>query len=459
MRTPRILTGLALACALGWSHSVAWATLQTIAVQGEDSPRAGVDPYKNLNPPAVSDNDGGTLASLGQVKDAGKLKKCIFRLGDTTDEATVCVLDVSPVVGSPAFRRLNDPSINTGGTIAWGAILTGQASAVFRDPAAGAISTVALEGDTVRVAGINGAFLDEIEDLVAIADNGDVAFQAFLIPPPGNTVRTDAIFICSGGGHCSAVPNALESIVARNTLIPDPNDLIPKALRFCSFTRLAASNFGVAFIAQTKEDCNDQGEDFVTGLFRAVPGAPPTVETLALEGRDALPGGSLYFEIGGFIAMNNSGTVAFKSSVKRNFGLEDILYLCDTTCAVKTGGILAQIAVKVGDTDGTGKIIRNLSAPNIDSTGNVGFSAEVRDPVTNKTLSAVYKRDTGGVLTTLAIKGTTAVPAPAILDTFTNLFGRRLGMSASGRVGFKAVVTGPYPVPQPAKKDILLLDE
>jgi hypothetical protein len=448
MSAPLLLKGLTLACVFGWLQGVAYAQLQTFAIQGEDSPVAG-SLYQDFNPPAVSDADGGSLAFIALVKN-GKKKKCIFRLGDTTDSPVACTLDPSPSPGTPLYRRLNDVNINTAGTVAWQAILKGQFSGIYRAPLGGAVSTVAYEGDQVKVTGTNGGFLNEL-GLVAIADNGDVAFQSTLIPPGSvSALRTDGLFICSGGGHCSATANALNTTVARNSLIPDPNDLITADLRFCTFTRLAASNYGIAFFAGTKVDCTNSGEDFVTGVFRWH-SATSTLETLALEGRDALPGGSKYNEIGGFLNMNNSGTVAFKSSTRQNFALEDVLYVCDTTCAVKTGGTLAQVAVKVGDSDGNGNTIRNISSPNIDDAGNIAFSAESKDPITKQTISGVYKK-VGGVIQTLALKGLTAVPAPADADSFVSLFDKRISMSASGKVGFKARVSGPYPIAKPDRK-------
>lgn len=451
MSAPLLLKGLTLACIFGWLQGVAYAQLQTFAIRGEASPVAG-SLYQDFNPPAVSDADGGSLAFIALVKN-GKKKKCIFRLGDTTDSAVACTLDPSPSPGAQLYRRLNDVNMNAAGTIVWQAVLKGQTSGIYRAPLGGPVSTVAFESDQVQVTGTNGGFLNEL-GLVAIADNGDVAFQSTIIPPASvSTLRTDGLFICSGGGHCSATPNALNTIVARNSLIPDPAGA---GLRFCTFTRLAASNYGIAFFAGTKTNCADNSEDTVVGVFRAQPGSPPTIETLALEGRAALPGGSRYNEIGGFLSINNAGTVAFKSSTRLNLALEDVVYRCGIGCGLS--GTLAEVVVKVGDSDGNGNTIRNISSPNIDDAGDIAFSAESKDPLTKQTISGVYKK-VGGVINTLAIEGLTPVPAPAGVDSFISLYDKRISMSTGGKVGFKAKVSGPYPIPKPDRKAGMFLFE
>jgi hypothetical protein len=446
MRTIMRLTGLALASTLWSFPHTGYAGVETIVTQNDPAPTAGFV-YSLFRRPVASDANGGTTVFVGRMKTTTKpsqTKTCLFSETDSgVGEALACVGSTSP--DSRVFLDFGQPTTNAAGNIAWAAGTTGPSSGVYRRVGATS-STVALLGDLVPTDG-NATGHFAILSLAAIADNGNVAFQSDIST---NTSRTEGVFLCTAG-DCHASPGGLSTVAVRNDFIPgqDPNER-----RFCEFLQVAASNSGVAFQAATRNNCSQTTGELL-GVFYKPNGGD--VEKVALQGQPAnpfpgAPGGTNYGVMIGPIAVDNTGLVAFnaRSTLPTLTTLNNVLFLCPDSCShdddPPTPPPLATGVLTTGQTDPDGNILLTLSAPGLDASGNIAFSARVKQ-AGKRPFNAVYKCasggggqcSTGGLITTLAKKGDTAPDTGGF--TFRSVtIDPAPTMSSTGRVGFRGVI-------------------
>jgi hypothetical protein len=274
--------------------------------------------------------------------------------------------------------------------------------------------------------------------LAAIADNGDIAFKALIST---TTQRNQGIFLCPAGTDCNANPTSLETIAIRNDFTP--GQVVPER-RFCTFLQIAASDFGVAFVAETKEGCTDGSESPRLGVFLKPDGA--VIQKVALQTEDAgpypnNPGGTKYTSFSGPIAINNDGTVAFNARVGAPTltQLNSVLFLCEQAAACP-GTNLPDGKVVTGQADSDGNVFVALSAPGLSAAGDMSFSAKLKRAGT-PAFSGVYIRRDDGTVERIAVKDD---PVPAELDRFFQFFPTDPAptMSSDGRVAFKAKIKG-----------------
>jgi hypothetical protein len=229
----------------------------------------------------------------------------------------------------------------------------------------------------------------------------------------------------------------LETLVLLNDPVDDRS-----GRELCHLYQPAASDFGVAFYADTKEDCDDGGEFTRRGVFRMAYGG--SIQTVALEGEPCEPepgtGGTTYGLIRNGPDISNDGSVVFKA---RTTGIlsNSVLYLCDSaTCPAAP----AEAAVIQGQTDPDGNAFKYFSTPAVSDAGDMAFKAKGRGAA--GTVTGVYARRGDGTLETLALTGH-AVPNLLPQSQFSKIRAKGSGidMSSGGRVAFKAKVRRTLP--------------
>jgi hypothetical protein len=249
----------------------------------------------------------------------------------------------------------------------------------------------------------------------------------------------------------------LTTVALRNDFTPGQ---IVNERRFCNFLQVAASTFGVAFVAETKEGCTDASEAPRVGVFLKPNGAP--LEKVALQGEPAgpypnSPGGTNYTAFVGPIAINNAGTVAFqaRAGAPTLTGL-NVLFLCEQASSCPSSS-LPEGAVTTGQADGNNNILQALSSPGLSAAGDMSFSAKV-GPVGKRPFTGVYVyRRATETIETIVLKGD-AVPNQAgrIFESFPT--DPSPTMSSAGKVAFKAKIKGTAPGDKKQKEGIFLFE-
>jgi hypothetical protein len=417
------------------------ATLKTVAIEGGAAASLGGFSYKTLHNPVVSDDATDRVAFSAVAKDSSTppaTESCVFKV-DATGAGTTpaCKGDLSP--DSRSYKKVGNPSINTGGTATWVGKTGGSFSGVYRgDP-----TIVGLLGDPVP--GANPGLLSGFS-LPVIADGGDVVFKGAITGggEVAGVIIDEGLFRCTGGdGNCSSGTGTLETLVLKNDAVPDR-----AGREFCEFLAVDASNFGVAFQAATKLDCSKPnlfvdpaGEDPLIGVFRKTFSVGSAVATLALQGETAEPfpvfAGTTYGDSLGKPAINNDGFVAFKSNTE---GLVEVgaLYVCNPAACPAAP---ADAVLVAGSVDDGGNVLKNFSHPDISDAEDLAFVAKFPGG------SGVYiRRSATSDIETVVLRGDTA---PAVVPTATFVRFSPPSMSTGGNVAFQADVKN---TTQPKKK-------
>jgi hypothetical protein len=412
---------LATAVSAVASPATAQATIDTVAIQDDQSPQPGLF-FKTFKNPAVGDVAGANVGFYATTTRS----KCIFKLNPVlnTGSAVACRGGVSPDARS--FTSFADPSMNTAADVAWSARVSGSSGVYRGDP-----TTVDLLGDAVPAPG--SGLLNQLS-MAQIADSGDLAFKSTISGAAmvGPVPVDQGIFRCSGGdGNCSpGGTGVLTSEVLKADSVPDR-----AGRQFCDFSGLDISSYGLAFRASTQLDCSDGGESPLVGIFRMpLFGA---IETVALSSETSepfpVPAGTTYSSINSGPTINNSGEVAFGASATGNVGRR-ALFVCGVgTCPAAP----ATDAVDTGQTDDGGNVFKSFSAPAISDAGDIAFSAPVRG--VPRVTTGVFVRRASADIETVALDED-SVPGLVPAARFTTL-PPQPSISSAGRIAFRATVT------------------
>jgi hypothetical protein len=416
------------------SSSASAQTLKAVAMEAEDAPLSGYI-YRKLTRPVVSDASDVRVAFFAVAKPRpgilGTSQRGLFGEDPVVPANDgVVALKGDPSPAGPLFVRLQSPpSINADREIAWASTLKGRKGGVFRGDGT-STSLVSLFGDDP---GLSGGLLETFS-MAQITDDGDVVFRATINmgPEAGGATVSEGVFACTGGdGNCSSGTGALTHLVLQHDPVSD------RAGRaFCSFEHLAASNFGIALAATTKEGCSDEEEIPARGVFRMAFGG--SIETIALEGEKSEPfpdpTGTFYGSLTRVPAISNNGIVAFHASMGGILA-GDALYVCDpaANCPGTSG---PAVVAQRGDVTAEGDALRTISGPGVSDAGDVAFKARASKPAA----VGIY-RVSGGEVEAVARKHD---PAPKLdpLEPFGEFrsFRGNLTMSPGGRIVFMAKV-------------------
>jgi hypothetical protein len=421
MNPHREVTPLVLVTALVLFAPARAATIKTVALQNQPSPRPFLV-YKKFERPAISDAPGERVAVWARVPGT----QCIFGIDPDADpDGTVaCERDSTP--DGHLFAPLaKDPSINITSTVAWSARVTTGRSGVFRSGPA----IVSRLGDPVPAPGTG---LLKSFSFARITNAGDVFFAATI---SGGAVVAgvevdQGLFRCSGGdGNCSASAGGSGTLTTV-ALVDDP---VPDRAgrRFCRFLDLVTRDFGIAFRAVTQLDCANGAEAPATGVFlKPLTG---TIATVALQGEACEPnpvaGGTVYQFFPAAPGLSSLGVVAFEATTTGLF-TGTALYLCDPANGCPPA--LAAIAVAQGDSDGAGRTFFSFSAPALSDARDIGFSANAVGS-TGGLRHALYIRRSTGNIETIAAPGD-PVPGSSPPALFLSLGAP--SMSPGGKLAF-----------------------
>jgi hypothetical protein len=428
--------GVALVGLVGGHAGPAAAVLKSVVLRGDPAPVPGFT-YRAFRGASVAAVAGPRVVLIARVVGIGGLHG-VF-LEDPDDGGLTLALQGDPAPSGQSFRRFDRPSINPGGVAAWHAFLTGGREGIFRQGPA----VVSLLGDPIPgVTGLLKTFFPPV-----IITSGHVVFRATISGGDtiGGVTIDEGIFRCGGGdGNCSSGSGTLEALVLRNDPIPDR-----PGRELCVFAEVAASSFGIAFGAYTKDDCAGGGAAQF-GIFRQPFGG--AVETVALEGEPAQPlpdpGGTVYGSIDADPpGIEDDGITVFLASTT---GLLNTiaLYSCDPSVCPASPAVAA---VKLGDTDPGGNTFRRLKPPTVSDAGDMVFAATASGP--GGRVRALYRRLAGGMLEILAAEGD-AVPGanpPAELRRF----GPRV--SPGGRIAFRGLMRNIVP-PANSRRGIFVIE-
>jgi hypothetical protein len=411
---------LALAVALAHSSPGVAASIKTVALQGNPAPSSGT--FKKFREPVIGDGAGTRVAVYVKIRGVGG-KRCLFELDPDggPDAVIACERDPSPD-GATFTRIAFDPTITATNAVAWSSRLSFGRSGVYREGPA----VVALLGDPVPVPGTG---LLKLLTQARITATSDVVFHSTI---SGGAVVlgvevNQGIFRCTGGdGNCSSGTGTLETLLLVNDPVADR-----PGREFCSFGKVVAGTFGIAFRGVTKLDCADGGETPLTGVFRK-PFVGPVV-TVALEGETSnpfpAPGGTLYGALTDALSMNDTGSVAFRASTTGVLNAQH-LFLCDSATCPATP---AEAAVTSGDVDDASNAFLNFSPPAVSAAGDIAFVARLF----GSTRSGAYIRRTTDDIETIAVAFDTIPDLPPPGSAFFQRFNPP-GMSPGGKVAFRA---------------------
>lgn len=415
------------------------AQIDVVALKDEASPEAGFL-YRKFQRPAVSDAAADPVTFFARAHGNGSIRGIFTDAPASAGGTVVLANDLGPE--SRLFKRFGNPTLNAGGDVAFDALLTGGRKGVFRTGPA----VVAFVGDTVpTVTGQLDGFTQ-----VHIIDGGDVVFHGTLSGPAnvGGIELDEGIFRCMGGdGNCSTGTGSFEVVVLKNDPVADR-----AGREFCHFLEVAASTFGAAVVAETKEDCGDGAEVARRGVFRLPFGS--TAVTVALEGEvsepDPTPGsGTIYELVVDRADIAADGTIVFKA---RTTGLlvNTNLYVCDiATCPAAP----AEAAVLQGTTDPGGNPFTGFGPPAVSDAGDMAFKAGASSP--GGRVHGIYVRRAGGGVELLVLEGD-GVPGLVPPASFKG-FRERIDVSPGGRLAFEASVKPDAP-PQRRRPGLFLAD-
>ena len=411
---------LSLAFAAVVSAPPAHAVLQSVAIQGDPSP-IPLGNYRRIRPPEASDAAGARVTFFSPV-DGGK--NCVF-IADPggADAAVACERDPTP--DGRLYVKLHPPTINASSVPAFAARTSGGFDGVYR----GATPTVvALTNDPLGL-----QFLDNMTSAF-ITDAGDVVFLTELT---GGTPGDMAIMRCSGGdGNCSpttAPPGTgtLTTLVRLGDAVPDR-----AGREICSITGIRASNFGIAFAAVTKNDCNDGGETPIAGVFRrAFAGA---IVTIGLVGEASGVGPTTYTSFRGTPGLSNNGNLTFQGALLGT--PSGGLFACDPGLCPAA---LPVLAVEIGQLDGSGNLFRTFSPPGISDAGDIVFNTRLGGGPVGATNGVYIWRAASDTFDVVAMKNDAV---PGVMGGIFNQF--LLGppvITSGGKVAFKARFKRPTP--------------
>jgi hypothetical protein len=403
---------LSLAFAAVLQAYPAHAVLSPVAIQGDPSPIPFRN-YRRIRLPEASDAAGARVTFFSPV-DGGE--KCLFIVDPGVAAAAIaCERGATP--DGRLYTKLHPSTINASSVPAFAARTSGGFDGVYRGAPA---TVVALTNDP-----LGPQFLDNMTSAF-ITDAGDVVFLTELT---GGTPGDMAILRCSGGdGNCSpttAPPGTgtLTTLVRLGDALPDR-----AGREICSITGLRASTFGIAFAAQTKLDCNDDGETPLAGVFRRAFAGP--VVTIALVGEVSGVGPTTYTTFRGLPGLSNNGNTAFQADLLGT--PSGGLFVCDPGLCPAA---LPVMAVEIGQLDGSGNLFRTFSAPGISNAGDIVFNTRLGGGPAGATNGVYIWRAATDTLDVLAIKDDPVPGMPGAV--FTQFLQGPPVMTSGGKIAFK----------------------
>jgi len=431
------------------------ASLKAVTAQEADSAVTGYR-YRRLKVPEIGDQ-GDRVVFFGITKAnpgfSGKPQGAFAHDPDGGGHTVGLKFDVT--AESDLIRKVVDWDIDSEGNAVYIAKTSGGRG-IYREgpstvvlssmPAAGLASGVLKEFEFVQsVFGsdtLGDPFGSEGLDLFGSDTTGNEAV-VFLAKVPGGPVvdgveLDQGVYACAGGDlNCFAGTGTLSLLVTNNT----PVSNVP-GRELCGIRKLAASAYGVVVKGESKDDCTDNAEIGLLGLFRKAYNGP--LEMLAILGGpaqpDPAPGGTTYSDLGKRFDMNDSGQVVF---LARTAGVSSkrSLYLCDTACPATP----AEQAVPMNMLAPNGDPISDLRAisTRISNAGEIAFWARTKG--LNGRSTFILLRQTNGTLVTVAEEGGVAPKLdPADPIALFRRFDREISISPGGRVAFKAKIKRAY---------------
>lgn len=397
--------------------SAADATLKVVVIQGDSSPNGA--PYRRMRTPVAADFAGERVAFYSPT-DGGE--RCIFVVDPDMGPGTLvaCERDGSP--DGRLYTKLASPSINAAGVPVFSSRTSFGYDGVYRGVSP---AVVALTNDPY-----GPQFLDNMSNAI-ITGAGDVVFLTQLT---GGAPGDAALLRCSGGnGSCSpsSVPvgtGTLTTLVRLGDSIPDR-----AGREVCSLLGAHASDFGVAFAAITKLDCNDAMEVAAPGVFRR-PFAGAIV-TVALYGEGSGIGPTTFLNFRGLPAIANNGKIGFQADLAGTPSAA--LFMCDPAATCPTvPTALPVAAVENGQLDAGGNAFRTFSAPGISEAGDLAFNTRVIGGPAGVSNGTYIWRAATDTFDNLGMKYDSVPGMPGAV--FSDFLQGAPSMTPAGKVAFKA---------------------
>ncbi len=435
---------VALATIVTLAAASAPAATTSIAVRGGTAPEP-FSTFRVLQRPAVGDAAGiATVVFDSKIRStvAGSLRG-IFSADTVAPSATVALQgDPAPPTFFREQRRFKHPTINASAITTFQATSAGGDRGIYRD---GGIA-VTVVGDTPP-GGLQGTLSRFTRP--QITDNAGVLFHATLTSPAlvvtgAGIVAIDTILMrCFGGDlDCTTLAGGggfgtgtAEALVVKNDPIPDrPGRFICELFNDGAH----ASDWGIAFRAQTKSDCGDIAEDPLIGFFRLPYGG--AIETIAFQEEASNPfpgvGGSTYASFANAPAIEDDGIVAFLAQTE---GLvkESIIFRCNPSVCPAT---FAVDVVRPSTLVAPSTTVKQFIEVDISNVADISFRARVDDTAAGSRGKGIYiYRNASGLFDRLAVKGD-LVPG-GLGAEYRRIF--LPDLSPAGRLTFRAKVRSP----------------
>ena len=397
--------------------------LELVLLRGEAAPILG-SAYKKLGrlPAAGGEISGNAVALGAKFRVAGAGSGNGIFTEDVSNPGTIEALKHQAAPGAQAFKKFYPPCMNVFGETTWQARLSGGGRGVFRSGPLVAMQAA----DPVA-----GGVLDQFSRRPTNNDNGDVVVHATLF----GAASPEGLFRCPGAvGDCSAAPGSIEALVLIGDAVSDrPGREICDLLPSDGVIHTRVSNYGIAFVADTKFDCADPFELPLRGFFRQAFGGP--IETLALQGEATVVAGTTYSGIAGSVSINNVGTVAFNT---RSVGVvsDSGIYRCEVGLCP---GTFAELIMRDGQSDGMGNVLKRPSHVGITDAGDVAFYNSVWNATGSDGLGVYFFRDADSSFDRGAVRGDLAPLPGGAVGVFKRVYAPGC-MSTGGRVAFRAKV-------------------
>ncbi len=400
-----LLTALAAVLGAWQGPALAQGRTDILAVTGQSATGAGGGTFSFLGNPVLN-NNGQTAFSAGIT--GGSSTSGIYRSDSGSALAAIALEGQSATgAGGGTFSGFSSPVLNNNGQTVFRASIAGGSSnrGIYRSNSGNALTAIALQGQSATGSG-GGSFSDFFDPV--LNNNGQTAFSASIA---GGTT-TSGIYRSASGG-------TLTAIALRGQSLPGTS----------GGTFNFSNNLVLNDSGQTAFEANIRGGSSLEGIYRSDTGGALTA--IALRGQDATGAGGGTFSGFSSPVLNNNGQTAFSAGITGGSSASGI-YRSDSGSALTAIALEGQSATGAGGGTFSGL---DFNSPVLNNNGQTAFRAGITG---GSSTSGIYRSNSGGALTAIALQGQSVTGAGA--GTFSGFFSPVL--NNGGQTAFRAGITG-----------------
>jgi hypothetical protein len=330
--------------------------------------------YSRIDTPESGDTAVAFQATLQSATATPRRLDCVVSsTAPGVDTVLACKTWAAPAGGT--YSALNHISIGSDGTAAWDASVKGGRAAIFAAVPGAPVNVVVRMGDPYPREPPPGGGVVVVHaqpKSPIVTKTKGIVFKAFFDRVPAT--QDQALLRCYGGDLDCSTPTGT------GTLVPVVTQSEPIANRpgkvVCGLHQFDASDYGVVFVAQIKDDCASLSPAPLGVYVKAYPtGVPPEppVQAIAIEDELVanLPGTTRFDDVSGKPAIDDGGVASFRAETAGTITAPQI-FVCDPgVCPAAPPRVIPK-----GILDDTGRVLGGFSDPVAGGPGLVAFMAK-----------------------------------------------------------------------------------